>query len=341
MSSPGRAAPRGGDEVRLLAAEGEAAAATLARVCAQLSGFSRSHGPDKGCLLPIFVATDGRGGGRRSSPAALALKKILLQVQGLLDDCDPDAAGLDDPGQAAGGLPGTITAIAIATIGAGDVDNLFPGDGGDGGDGGAGEDGEDGEDGGSGGAPPGEAQPALVEVVPGLDVEAMVLSESCTSVASVRDAIRGPMLCYVPAWGHFALRLGGGLLHGNVGNIFPDGERKPCGVAECRKKSCRDPECSYYHDPALWAGHEGGIAPGRRAPLSVRNYMAGSFGYQKPPGAVPGAPARYGVRRFGSASSLGVDLLRLGPAEVRRFLDQVAHDVVCAALLLRHSPHAN
>lgn len=175
--------------------------------------------------------------------------------------------------------------------------------------------------------------PARVEVADGIYVEAMVLPAHLRTYEEVLQTIVGPMLCYVPSWGQFAIRIGGGLIHGNVGNILSHTTKHPMGVKPCTKKECSDPGCRYYHDPLKLALDP---APSVELPLRVRNYMAESFLYC-PRTMSPPSGVRYGGRHFGNASSLGLDLEQLSPSERRRFLDQVAHDMICAAILL-HNP---
>lgn len=180
------------------------------------------------------------------------------------------------------------------------------------------------------------AKPAMVEVADGLCVEAMVLSEQCRTQKEVLEAIQGPMLCYVPAWGHFAVRIGGSLIHGNVGRILPVDARRPAGVQECRDKSCRKPGCAFYHNPARSGLPDcTSCAPAADAPLSIRNHLAHSFCYSSKL-ETPRRPVRFGGRHFGSFDTLRADLGLLSDAEARRFLDQVGHDLVCAAVLLQN-----
>ena len=186
------------------------------------------------------------------------------------------------------------------------------------------------------------ARPAQVEVCPGVQVHAMVLPADCRTTDEVKNAIRGPMLCYVPAWGHFALRMGDLLLHGNVGNIYPATVRRPQGVKECKIPGCvgRNPACTYYHDPATFSAeeleaHAAPIALDASAPLSVRSFFAESFAYC--PRAGPQS-SRYGMRRLGDVASLPEDIQAMSASEARQFLSQVAHDMVCAAVLAQARP---
>jgi hypothetical protein len=180
---------------------------------------------------------------------------------------------------------------------------------------------------------PNHARPVYVEVADGLEVEAMLLPDSCTTPDDVLSHIRGPMLCYVPAWNHFAIRLGSHLLHGNVGQIYPVGSTRPIGVKSCLR--CRPgqiaPECPYYHDPAL------GVSKKPDSGVGVRNYIADAFCFHSR-FETPRRVARYGQRHFGSHGSLRLDMEAMSSGEVQRFLDQVAHDLVCAALLLHNRP---
>ena len=168
-------------------------------------------------------------------------------------------------------------------------------------------------------------RPALVEVVPGVSVQAMLLPDACTTRAAIRDCIRGPALCYVPSWGHFAVRLGPHILHGNAGAVFSPGERRPHGVKECTAALCRRDACTYYHPPD-------GTKTG---PAHIRNFVAESFMYRAR--GLP-HPARYGGRAIGDYRSLGEDLNAISPEAARLFLDQVGHDIVCAIALLDNRP---
>jgi len=177
------------------------------------------------------------------------------------------------------------------------------------------------------------APTAYVEAADGVYVEARLLPPHCAQPEAVLAEIRGPGLWYVPAWGHFALRLGDGLLHGGIGRVYPDDAPRPVGVAPCRRPGCEDPACTFYHDPAR--GRPGGVR--------VRNFMASSFAYASrfspPRNALERAAARracrYGGRHYGSAGALRADAAALADEEADRFLAQVAHDVVCAAALLQ------
>lgn len=174
--------------------------------------------------------------------------------------------------------------------------------------------------------------PAMVEVAHGLEVPAMLLPDTCTTAKDVRDAIRGPMLCYVPQWNHFAVRLGSHILHGNVGRVYAPGTKRPERVKECDPTLCGGPSCTYHHPPQ---SENPGTHPPKNNLVDVRNFTAESFMYS------PRASLRtrlYGGREIGDITSLQEDLRALTPASARMFLDQVAHDLVCAAVILQHRP---
>lgn len=181
-------------------------------------------------------------------------------------------------------------------------------------------------------------RPALVKISRNVEVPAMVI-DACTR-AEVSDQIRGPMLCYVPMWGHFAVRLGRHIIHGNVGRILAPGTKLPVGVKECARPECYNvpgaaAECTYYHDPARMA--VAALATDE-PPLTVRSYMADSFVYTPKIGR---SRSRYGGRPIGDIDSLGADIRSASKAEARRFLSQVAHDLVCAVALLHLCPDVN
>ena len=156
----------------------------------------------------------------------------------------------------------------------------------------------------------------------GVTVDAIVLPASVKTAAAVAAAVNTSALYYIPHWGHFAMRLGGQLLHANLGQIYGGarGLRElPERVKDCRHTDCGGTAagCRYYHDPRTHPGS-----------TDVRNFMADSWLY-----AHPAAPARCGGRRIGSASTFDADLRSLGAEDARRFLDQVAHDALCAAII--------
>jgi hypothetical protein len=140
--------------------------------------------------------------------------------------------------------------------------------------------------------------------------------------AQVFAALVPGELNYVPAWNHFAVKIGNLVLHGNIGTIFSDRDI-PVRVKECRHRSeCNLTSCSYYHNPAIGSDKK-----------DIRGYLAGAWHYIP---ALEQHSARYGSRRLGSRPQLLEDLQSITAGDARRFLDQVAHDVVCAALLEKY-----
>ena len=126
-------------------------------------------------------------------------------------------------------------------------------------------------------------------------------------------------LYYVDCADHFAIMIGGKLLHGNIGTIYTD-ERSPEKIKDCKfALNCmkRD-KCDYYHNPVKFHGSH-----------DHRNYIASSWLY---------APAnsqynRPRSRRFGSREHLDTDIVGLQPEEILRFHDQAMHDLLCVLLL--------
>lgn len=166
----------------------------------------------------------------------------------------------------------------------------------------------------------GPTQPVLVDAAGGVSLPAIVLDGALRDPAAVLAAMTEPDLYYVPAWGHFAVRVGGVLFHGNIGKIFsPKNQRanSPVRVRECRYgAACRNlrGRCLFYHDPAASGVPE------------VRNFTAGSWTYM--PASFGEAPVA--ARRVGSGASLAEDLAALSPPDARLFLDQTSHDLLVA-----------
>lgn len=169
-----------------------------------------------------------------------------------------------------------------------------------------------------------------VRVVGDIAVDAVVLPPMLKTAPEVFAAITAGDLYYVPHWNHFAVRIGGCVLHANLGRIYRGAPPRSAGlvaheaperVKECRRARCAGTgTCRYYHDPEEFAGS-----------TDARNFMADSWHYT--PAA---SPARYGARRIGSAREIEADIRAIGLDEARRFLHQTAHDVLCAAILWQH-----
>lgn len=127
-------------------------------------------------------------------------------------------------------------------------------------------------------------------------------------------------LYYVESADHFAFRLAGRLIHGNIGLIYTD-EKNPEKIRDCKfTTSCtkRD-NCDYYHDPIKF--------PGSR---DKRNYIASSWMYS-PPGSSYKNRSR--SRRFGSRDNLDIDYSSMTEEEIGRFHSQAMNDLLCSLLL--------
>lgn len=142
------------------------------------------------------------------------------------------------------------------------------------------------------------------------------------------SAIRVPTFAYVKQDGelyyvecadHFALRIAGQLLHGNIGAIYTE-EKNPEKIKNCKFASgcMKQHNCDYYHDPIDFPGSK-----------DHRNFIASSWLYS-PPGQFSNRPRS---RRFGSRNNLDTDIMGLQPEEIARFHDQTMHDLLCSMLL--------
>ncbi len=128
-------------------------------------------------------------------------------------------------------------------------------------------------------------------------------------------------LYYVESADHFAIKIGGHLLHGNIGIIYTDG-RNPEKIKNCKfATGCqKQHKCDYYHDPAKF--------PGSR---DHRNFIANSWMYVPPTGHFKGRQGR----RFGSRDNLDTDIVGLTDDEIGRYDDQLMHDLLCALLIVQ------
>lgn len=165
-------------------------------------------------------------------------------------------------------------------------------------------------------APSIRAAPAgsRIVVAPGVTVNALVVKGS-------PDAIPPGVLCWIPSWGHFAVKVGGCLLHAGLGRIYwgakTPGE-PPVMLRDCTMPGCTGLNgCTYYHDPVLFPGTK-----------NVRNYLADSFRYSGEPRPV--------ARRVGSSPELLEDLKAVTDSSAKLLFDQVAHDLLLALIVWEH-----
>lgn len=104
---------------------------------------------------------------------------------------------------------------------------------------------------------------------------------------------------------HFAIKIAGIMLHGNVGLIYAD-SRNVRKIKDCRfATSCfKKNECDYYHDPMFSDGSR-----------DCRNYIAG------------------GQRKFGSRDTIDDDLIAANSDDLSRYRDQTMHNILCCILM--------
>lgn len=147
------------------------------------------------------------------------------------------------------------------------------------------------------------------------------LSLSAHIVDSFDQVVDDGKLYYIGAADHFAVRVSGMLIHGNVGNIFID-EKIPSKVKNCKfsNRCLKKDSCDYYHDPLEHSGS-----------TDRRNYVVSSWLYQPSSGM-----SKY--RKFGSYSRLEEDIWTMTREDIDRFRDQVMHDILCLLLLNKYVP---
>lgn len=159
-----------------------------------------------------------------------------------------------------------------------------------------------------------QLSPSLVPITESVGILA-------TRVHSFESVNVDGTLYYVVQCGHFAVKISGVLFHAGIGEIYTV-DMEPVKIKECKYgEKCNRVDCTYYHDPL-------------RCPQSrdIRNYVANSWLYAGPGSLMR---ARRTARNFGSISNLDADLALMEPEDVRRWMDQIAHDIVCGLVLSR------
>jgi hypothetical protein len=61
-------------------------------------------------------------------------------------------------------------------------------------------------------------------------------------------------LTYVDDNDHYGIKIGGHLIHGNVGNV--QNTKNPEKIKNCKIKNCKIKNCQFYHDPLEYGGTE-------------------------------------------------------------------------------------
>lgn len=140
----------------------------------------------------------------------------------------------------------------------------------------------------------------------------------CNDWPEITEMLEGCMY-YVTSADHFAIKLCGVMLHGNIGEIYTN-ERNPVKIKECKfGADCNKDNCEYYHDPLFSEGKK-----------DIRNYIAGSFLYSPLTGL---KPKSIGSRKIGSRSTIESDINRLDEYDIKLHRDQVMHDLLCCLLV--------
>ncbi len=137
-------------------------------------------------------------------------------------------------------------------------------------------------------------------------------------VNNFNQVITNGELYYIDNADHFAIRICGHLLHGNIGRIYVDGTN-PEKIRDCKfAASCTKlTNCDYYHDPMKHPGSK-----------DHRNFIASSFMYTN-----ANYQNRLRSRKIGSIENLDSDIVQLGDEEVLRFYDQTMHDLLITLIL--------
>jgi hypothetical protein len=89
----------------------------------------------------------------------------------------------------------------------------------------------------------------------GASIKRLVLGKEipCVEVPTFAKVPNGE-LAYIPSADHFALKIAGVLIHGNIGQ-FIDG-KNPEKIKNCKNKDCKRTYCGFYHDPVEYGGSD-------------------------------------------------------------------------------------
>ena len=141
--------------------------------------------------------------------------------------------------------------------------------------------------------------------------------------SDLRNMVDG-VLYFVASSEHFAIRIAGMFLHGNIGKIYTQ-VADPMKIKNCRyggECSKHKVDCNYYHNPVYTPGGK-----------DTRNFIATSWLYANP---VHSYKNKTKARRFGDRDNIDTDMTQLSHEEGERFIDQTMHDLLCALLLHKY-----
>ena len=156
-----------------------------------------------------------------------------------------------------------------------------------------------------------------------IHLDAQLVPHHLTNPAHILASITNHHLHFIPQWGHFAMKVGSTVLHGNVGEVLDAQKDRLVRHKECKRKDrCQKPGCRYFHDPATCPGS-----------TDVRNFTALAWVYAPPFSKIRQCNT---VRAFGNLASMEFDLMQITRKEARLFTAQVFHDLLCALVLAKY-----
>ncbi len=154
-----------------------------------------------------------------------------------------------------------------------------------------------------------------VNISPTLTLDAFVIAPN-----SLEFLPEQGKLFYIPEYDHFAIKICGHILHGNMGTIYTTNDKTPKFIKPCRyNQGCNKENCDYYHDPVINSGSK-----------DIKNYTANSFLFAHF-GSNHGA--RREMRRFGSRDTAEIDIKCVTEENVALFEEQLMHDIISYLLL--------
>lgn len=161
-----------------------------------------------------------------------------------------------------------------------------------------------------GGAAPQRPPPRVTAPIPRCRRVPIVgdIAVSAIPVSTFAGVGTDGQIYYVEQADCFAVRIGGVLLHGNIGKISDDGHR----THECRYGATCDrrDKCRWYHDPIQCGGTD------------RRDFTPASWIH------TPASRPRAGTRHIGSRDTLEEDIAGATPADMRLLSSQAMHELL-------------
>lgn len=138
------------------------------------------------------------------------------------------------------------------------------------------------------------------------------------AVQSLPEKMESGVLYYIEPANHFALKIAGEMIHGNIGVVYRN-EKNPVKIKNCKfGKDCTKNVCEYYHDPLQFGGQD------------RRNFIMPSLGLV----------LNSKMASYGNIETLDLDIKTIKKDELERFGDQLMHNLLCYLVFKKYSPQS-